>query len=270
MLSETFWASTLSPDLSLQAATQLGCNGGKVFLVSPPPLGEAWPGCTCKKNNMSFESKSVYRMLTVEHRSGYISTCKHVVKQSVLPQLVAHETGMHCTAVFLPQLLQPPFRIPCLWRLVPLKALSSPEFRLGAEMARRIELVATELGCSYVPLYEARKRHRQQVLSNSFLEATSHFPSILLTLLTIVEHLLPTPGLCGILGRWTEGSNYSEQPTLHLVKGRSAGTWDFSGLHIASPSLERQLWILFWMAANLWVALLDIEDYSLSLDFVRC
>ncbi|CAL1141057.1 unnamed protein product [Cladocopium goreaui] len=57
-----------------QAATQLGCNGGKVFLVSPPPLGEA---------------------------------------------------------------------------------LSSPEFRLGAEMARRIELVATELGCSYVPLYEA-------------------------------------------------------------------------------------------------------------------
>lgn len=57
-----------------QAATQLGCNGGKVFLVSPPPLGEA---------------------------------------------------------------------------------LSSPEFRLGAEMVRRIELVATELGCSYVPLYEA-------------------------------------------------------------------------------------------------------------------
>ena len=59
--------------------------------------------------------------------------------------------------IFLPQLL--PFGIPCLWRFVPLKALSSPEFRLGAEMARRIELVATELGCSYVPLYEARKKH---------------------------------------------------------------------------------------------------------------
>eukprot|EP00434_Breviolum_minutum_P028938 symbB.v1.2.025596.t1/scaffold2482.1/size80432/2 len=60
--------------LTRQVATQLGHNGGKVFLVSPPPLGEA---------------------------------------------------------------------------------VSSPEFRLGAAMASRIKSVADELGCHYVPLYEA-------------------------------------------------------------------------------------------------------------------